>query len=255
MWDTLMGDSVLNVKGTCLASDRMRLQAWLRARYHTTAAQDVISVECQDDMDMQDMSARQDLFGLELCIFLGRAVSASELKGGAYGSPATSMDGAVRAKKSSANVQSHNIDQIIAKAVDTGETQALERHWTDLAHRISVSKLLPYNGVGATRVLTFHQKAKDNMATDLGYAIYMAETRQKYQGRGLPLAALPTLFDSECAIKAQNLAMKLGMSRGLPQPGSGTVSQISSSWDTSSLSSLGESASQVGPGASIFVRL
>ena len=68
-----MGDSVLSVKGAYLASDRMRLQAWLRARYHTTAAQDVISAECQDDMEVQDMSTRLDMYGLELCIFLGRA--------------------------------------------------------------------------------------------------------------------------------------------------------------------------------------
>ena len=170
------------------------------------ASKDVISPEFQADMDAQGMSGPTDFYAFELSMLLGRAVAYPETEGGAYGSPATNMVGGTKAKKSATNPSLYNLDQVIAKAEETGHSLALEDFIQTLAHRLATSSLLLFHVPSAKRVLTWYQKAKANLATSMGFILYCKEVRARYSGRGLPI---PELFDTELAFKANNMAVKM----------------------------------------------
>jgi hypothetical protein len=53
---------------------------------------------------------------------------------------------------------------------------------------------MPYNAKAAVRILTFVNKASQNIREDLAWIIYMQDVRTQYMGRGLPMK---DLFDIE----------------------------------------------------------
>ena len=260
-WKAILADCVTITKGTQMISDQVRLDDWVRAQYCRTATKDVISTEFAADLAAQGMADADDMYGFELSLLLGRAVAYSECEGGAYGSPATGMQGAIKAKKSATNPSAYNIDQVVAKALETGEATMLEQWLQNLAHRLSVSSLMPYHVPGANRVLTMYQKAKTNMATPMAFICYISEVRIKYAGRGLPMTGL---FDAELAIKAANTAARiLDDRRNIASAFKFTSGppSVTDSWDSGSAlssmpSSVGQSASSAGSqGSAVMEKL
>jgi hypothetical protein len=59
---------------------------------------------------------------------------------------------------------------------------------------------MPYNAKAAVRILTFVNKASQNICEDLAWIIYMQDVRTQYMGRGLPMK---DLFDVELVMSAK----------------------------------------------------
>ena len=255
-WISILESCALLAKADVMPIDKARVDDWVRAQFCLMASKDVISPEFQADMDAQGMSGPQDMYGFELSMLLGRAVAHSEIEGGAYGSPATNMVGGTKAKKSATNPAMYNMDQVIAKAEETGQSVALEDFIQTLAHRLATSSLMPFHVPAANRVLTWYQKAKANLASSMGFILYCKEVRARYSGRGLPMLEL---FDTELAFKANNMAVKMAETyKELALGRFQTTRSMAdtSSWDSGSTLSVGPSASAVsGTGGPMMERM
>jgi hypothetical protein len=118
-------------KATC----KFKLKAWLQARFGEAAKDDalfnlskegnktVISSDAaaalKADLEEQGMSSPFELFALELSVFLGRPVGESEVSGGTYRAPPSTMAGAVAARKGGST---QTFDTVLAAAQKTGDT-------------------------------------------------------------------------------------------------------------------------------------
>jgi hypothetical protein len=71
------------------------------------------------DLEEQGMSSPFELFALELSVFLGRPVGESEVSGGTYRAPPSTMAGAVAARKGGST---QTFDTVLAAAQKTGDT-------------------------------------------------------------------------------------------------------------------------------------
>ena len=89
---------------------------------------------------------------------------------------------------------------LLGEALLTGDKTEVKR-FTDLCHRLTNSNLMTYYARAAIQILTFVNKADQNIRDELSWIVYMIDVRQKYMGRGLPVA-----FDVELAIAAKETA-------------------------------------------------
>ena len=206
-------DSCKILKQECFKTDKIRFARWFRAGYgeevtlDATLAPVTVTPEFALDMAAQGMTSPGDLFGLELALAVGRPVAAEETLGAAYGRPASSMVGA----KDSAKAQKHTggckmLDTLLSEARKSGDKIPVMRHFQDLSYRLSNSTIMPYNAKAAVRILTFVNKASQNIREDLAWIIYMQDVRTQYMGRGLPMK---DLFDVELAMSAKEQSVEL----------------------------------------------
>jgi len=206
-------DSCKILKQECYKTDKIRFSRWFRAGYgeevilDATLAPVTVTTEFALDMAAQGMTSPGDLFGLELALAVGRPVAAEETLGAAYGRPASSMVGA----KDSAKAQKHTggckmLDTLLSEARKSGDKTPVMRHFQDLSYRLSNSTIMPYNAKAAVRILTFVNKASQNIREDLAWIIYMQDVRTQYMGRGLPMK---DLFDVELAMSAKEQSVEL----------------------------------------------
>lgn len=206
-------DSCKILKEECYKTDKIRFARWFRAGYgeevilDATLAPVTVTSEFALDMAAQGMTSPGDLFGLELALAVGRPVAAEETLGAAYGRPASSMVGA----KDSAKAQKHTggckmLDTLLSEARKSGDKTPVMRHFQDLSYRLSNSTIMPYNAKAAVRILTFVNKASQNIREDLAWIIYMQDVRTQYMGRGLPMK---DLFDVELAMSAKEQSVEL----------------------------------------------
>ena len=246
-------------KTDSLKSDKKRFARWLKCGYAeeddvyqqgvASSKKLIITDEFRKDMDTQGMTEPSMLFGLELCVYLGRACALPELEGGAHGQPPSSMKGAINAAKVGKRLGvSKTLDDHLADARKSGDREPVIRHFNETCHRLSNSSNLPYNDKGANRIQTFVNKSKMNVRDPLAWIIYHIECRIKYMGRGYPM---PDLFDVELGMSAKEQAEEL-RAQGLA-PGQGGVLTLGGLKAPSQASTLvlgSESGSSVGPSAS-----
>lgn len=191
-----------------LASEKLRFGAWFCALYQGTVSLNssaklvVITPEMDADLKAQHMTTIGELAAFELVLALGRAVGLEETEGFNYGNPYMHMSGAIRsAKVNKGSGRGKTLDMLLSEALLTGDKGEVKRFFTDLCHRLTSSNLVPYYARAAIQILTFVSKADLNIRDDLSWIVYMIEVRQKFMGRGLPVA-----FDVELAIAAKETA-------------------------------------------------
>jgi hypothetical protein len=201
------------------------------------------SKEMRADMEAQGLEEVIELMGLELCLHLGRAVAPSECEGGSYCQPPAHMKGAIRMKKSS-NLRT--LDEVLEEAKKSGDIGPIESHYAVLTHRLSISSTFTKNTIFANRILTFHNKAKNNLRDPMVIINYLQAYRSTYMGRGLPV-----LYDAELAMMAGSMVrdaplrgspvelglLATGSIKG-PASEAGTMSSLSSSVSTRQFSQI-----------------
>ena len=228
----------------------MRFETWFKARFALPAeakaavgpaAED--SAECKADLAIQQMTSVGELYGFELALYSGRAVSEAEITGGAYGQPPHAMAGAISAAKANkGNSGAETLDALLSESRKSGDKSPVVKHLHELCNRLSNSKTMGYNGMAANRIQTFVNKS-NNIRDDLAWILYHTEVRVKYMGRGLPIA---DLYDLELAMNAKDMADEL-RSKGLA-PGPRSLAQVclpKSVFGSSDVGSIGPSASSV----------
>ena len=249
LWAAILADCFAVAGEPCLSTDKVRFEAWFKARFVAPAEAKaavglaaVDSAECKADLNAQQMASVGELYGFELALYSGRAVSEVETAGGAYGQPPHAMAGAIAAAKANkGNSGAKTLDALLMEARKSGDKSPVVKHLHELCNRLSNSKTMGYNGMAANRIQTFVNKS-NNIRDDLAWILYHTEVRVKYMGRGLPIA---DLYDLELAMNAKDMADEL-RSKGLA-PGSRSLAQVClpKSFGSSDVGSIGLSASQV----------
>jgi hypothetical protein len=210
VWDAVIEDACkLSTPAVpVLASEKLRFHAWFRALYQGVVTLNsskvlvVITPEMDADLKAQGMTNLGELAAFELVLALGRACGLEETEGFNYGNPHMHMVGAIRsAKVNKGSGRGKTLDTLLAEAMQSGDKSETKRFFTDLCQRLTSSNLMTYFARAAIQILTFVSKADSNIRDELAWIVYMVEVRQKYMGRGLPVA-----FDVELAITAKETA-------------------------------------------------
>ena len=105
------------------------------------------------------------------------------------------------AKANKGSGRGKTLDTLLSEALCYGDKSEVKRFFTDLCHRLTNSNLMPCFARAAIQILTFVNKADQNIRDDLAWIIYMIEVRMKYMGRGIPFP-----FDVELSISAKETA-------------------------------------------------
>ena len=208
IWNAVIDDVCKSQTATVLSSEKLRFAAWFRALYQGVVTLDasqklvVITKEMAADLAAQSMTTLSELGAFELALALGRAVGPEEVEGFNYGSPYMHMVGAIRsAKANKGSGRGKTLDTLLGEALISGDKSEVKRFFTDLCHRLTNSNLMPCFARAAIQILTFVNKADQNIRDDLAWIIYMIEVRMKYMGRGIPFP-----FDVELSISAKETA-------------------------------------------------
>ena len=210
LWSAVIDDACKQATPAVpvLASEKLRFNAWFSALYQGTVTMNtssklvVITPEMDADLKAQGMTTIGELAAFELVLALGRAVGLEETEGFNHGNPYMHMVGAIRsAKVNKGSGRGKTLDMLLGEALLTGDKTEVKRFFTDLCHRLTNSNLMAYYARAAIQILTFVNKADQNIRDELSWIIYLIEVRQKYMGRGLPVA-----FDVELAIAAKETA-------------------------------------------------
>ena len=208
IWNAVIDDVCKSQSATVLSSEKLRFAAWFRALYQGVVTLDasqklvVITKEMSADLAAQSMTTLSELGAFELALALGRAVGPEEVEGFNYGSPYMHMTGAIRsAKANKGSGRGKTLDTLLSEALCSGDKSEVKRFFTDLCHRLTNSNLMPCFARAAIQILTFVNKADQNIRDDLAWIIYMIEVRMKYMGRGIPFP-----FDVELSISAKETA-------------------------------------------------
>ena len=208
IWNAVVDDVCKAQSATVLSSEKLRFAAWFRALYQGVVTLDaskkmvVITKEMAADLAAQSMTTLSELGAFELALALGRAVGPEEVEGFNYGSPYMHMVGAIRsAKANKGSGRGKTLDTLLSEALISGDKSEVKRFFTDLCHRLTNSNLMPCFARAAIQILTFVNKADQNIRDDLAWIIYMIEVRMKYMGRGIPFP-----FDVELSISAKETA-------------------------------------------------
>ena len=208
IWNAVIDDVCKSQTATVLSSEKLRFAAWFRALYQGQVTLDasqklvVITKEMAADLAAQSMTTLGELGAFELALALGRAVGPEEVDGFNYGSPYMHMVGAIRsAKANKGSGRGKTLDTLLGEALISGDKSEVKRFFTDLCHRLTNSNLMPCFARAAIQILTFVNKADQNIRDDLAWVIYMIEVRMKYMGRGIPFP-----FDVELSISAKETA-------------------------------------------------
>ena len=208
VWNAVVDDVCKAQTATVLSSEKLRFAAWFRALYQGVVTMDasqklvVITKEMAADLSAQQMTTLGELGAFELALALGRAVGPDEVEGYNYGSPYMHMVGAIRsAKANKGSGRGKTLDTLLGEALISGDKSEVKRFFTDLCHRLTNSNLMPCFARAAIQILTFVNKADQNIRDDLAWIIYMIEVRMKYMGRGIPFP-----FDVELSISAKETA-------------------------------------------------
>ena len=257
LWKTVVDDSAKANKSTPYSSDFVRFSKWFTALYGeeaetvgngTTSSKVVVTSEMRADLDKQGMSGPLDLFGFELARYLGRAVAPPELEGAAYGTPPTHMKGAIReAKVSKKAGRATNLDEILGKALETGDPSGIAKHYADLSNRLTSSNSMEFNAKAANLALSFYNKARNTIRDDLAFILYMCDIQIEYMGRGLPLAKS---FDGDLAMAAKDKAEEMRAKGTAPGAAAVALADISAGVKTATLSSISGTGSMVGSSVS-----
>jgi len=208
IWNAVIDDVCKSQTSTVLSSEKLRFAAWFRALYQGVVTLDasqklvVITKEMAADLAAQSMTTLSELGAFELALALGRAVGPEEVEGFNYGSPYMHMVGAIRsAKANKGSGRGKTLDTLLGEGLISGDKSEVKRFFTDLCHRLTNSNLMPCFARAAIQILTFVNKADQNIRDDLAWIIYMIEVRMKYMGRGIPFP-----FDVELSISAKETA-------------------------------------------------
>jgi hypothetical protein len=210
LWSAVIDDACKQATPAVpvLASEKLRFNAWFSALYQGTVTMNtssklvVITAEMDADLKAQGMTTIGELAAFELVLALGRAVGLEETEGFNHGNPYMHMVGAIRsAKVNKGSGRGKTLDSLLGEALLTGDKTEVKRFFTDLCHRLTNSNLMTYYARAAIQILTFVNKADQNIRDELSWIVYLVEVRQKYMGRGLPVA-----FDVELAIAAKETA-------------------------------------------------
>ena len=208
VWNAVIDDVCKAQTSIVLSSEKLRFAAWFRALYQGVVTMDasqklvVITKEMAADLSAQQMTTLGELGAFELALALGRAVGPEEVDGFNCGSPYMHMVGAIRsAKANKGSGRGKNLDTLLGEALISGDKSDVKRFFTDLCHRLTNSNLMPCFARAAIQILTFVNKADQNIRDDLAWIIYMIEVRMKYMGRGIPIP-----FDVELSISAKETA-------------------------------------------------
>ena len=186
------------LKDTLSEIDFIRFELWLKGKYldgkKSSNGKDLVmepAMRAKMDADMlaQGMQDWPELAFTELSLWLCRPVGHDETAGFQYNSPPSSMDGAKVAKKNG----QRNFDQVLEKALETGDITQLDTWMMTLSQRCSTSPASPYAGRASNLFNTWWNKAK-RLGNARAIAWYCTEYRMSYVGRGLPKESDPELL-------------------------------------------------------------
>jgi hypothetical protein len=238
---------------------KFKLKAWVQARFGGKGVDDalfnlskegnkmVMSSDAAEalkaDLAEQGMASPLELFALELAVFLGRPVGESEVAGGTYRAPPSTMSGAVAARKGGST---QTFDTVLASAQKTGDTVEIEQ-WL-----LGLVRLLHDSGAAldtklSTLIMKFWMETCNNLRQAPMRVAYIVDYRKRNVGRGFPVAFDKSLgFAALSSTYGQGLGPQAGLgsfSTRTSIAGSGGGSSVSGS---SGYSGLSASASQAG---------
>ena len=253
-------DGTKMLKKTALASGKVCLEQWMKARYvQDGIMMDGITPKKNSPELVADMAAHQgmselaELLALELSLLLGRAVAPEECAGGSYGRPPAAMDGAKVQSKTNKRLKGSpdgTFDEVLASALEAGGyTTAAIRFLDKLCERLTASNSMAYNVQMAIRIQTCVARSRQMMppgadGVNRAWLYYWQEVRSKYQGRGLPF-----LFDAELCFAAnaqEKVETQTSVKQGPLSLGDLTPKMGGSLASSAPSSALGPSVSQAG---------
>jgi hypothetical protein len=244
--------------GVPKATSKFKLKAWFQARFgeasddalfnlNKEGNKTVISSDAagalKADLVEQGMASPFELFALELAVFLGRPVGESEVAGGTYRAPPSTMAGAVAARKGGST---QTFDTVLAAAQRTGDTVEIEQWLLGLVRLLHDSGSAVDKKI-STLIMKFWMETCNNLRQAPMRVAYITDYRKRNVGRGFPVA-----FDKSLGFAA--LSTSYGQGPGTPA-GLGSFSArtslasstcASSSGGSCGYSDLGGSASQMG---------
>ena len=239
------------LKTTLDEIDFIRFELWLKGKYldgKTSSSGKVMAMEpamrAKMDADMlaQGMQDWPELAFTELSLWLCRPVGHDETAGFQYNSPPSSMDGAKVAKKNG----QRNFDQVLEKALESGDITQLDTWMMTLSQRCSTSPASPYAGRASNLFNTWWNKAK-RLGNARAIAWYCTEYRMSYVGRGLPKESDPELL----ALASKEAATAATTLKDLKRPVAGTDTSSDVGSETTLSSALMSSVSSPGVSAQL----